>query len=174
MFNRDNGNDGHTHPLGFERHIDNDLVDAAVREQQKAIGWAEHEVAQDHLAKPLHMLEEHRLALSVRADHEVVKRQGKLDNRVKAREAAMAREHLFDEDARVSRAEEMDETIACNGLRTKLGGALDVVHLGRFDAVEDRFRLCDVIKRSNWHVHYPYLKNYSILSCDCLQELTLE
>jgi hypothetical protein len=51
---------------------------------------------------------------------------------MKAREAPVTREHLFDKNARVPGAEEVDKPIACNRLRAPLGGTFDVVHLGRF------------------------------------------
>jgi hypothetical protein len=50
-------------------------------------------------------------------------------------------EHLFDENARVSRAKEMDESITGDGLRTELGGAFDGIQLGGFDPIEDGFCL---------------------------------
>jgi len=57
----------------------------------------------------------------------------------------MAREHLFDKDARVPRPKEMDESIACDGLRTDFRGAFDDIQLSGFDPVEDRFGLRNVI-----------------------------
>ena len=59
--------------FGFERDIHNDFVDTTVREKQKAIGWTEDKVAQDHLTEAFHVFEEHRLALPIRADDKVVK-----------------------------------------------------------------------------------------------------
>src|SRR5688572_23372445 len=102
------------------------------------------------------MLEEHSLALPVRADDEVMKCQRQFNNRVEARETPMTREHLFDEDARMSRSKKMDEPISRDGLRADFSCAFDVVHLSRFDPVEDRFRLREVIKRGIWHINYPY------------------
>ena len=60
---------------------------------------------------------------------------------MKARETSVTREHLFDEDARVSRAKKMDEPISCDGLRANFGSMFDGIHLRGFDAVQDGFGL---------------------------------
>ena len=90
------------------------------------------------------MLEEHGLPLAVRADHQVVVGEGELDDGMEAGEAAVAGEHLFDNDARMSRAEEVDESVACNGIGTDFGGPLDGIELRGFDSFEDGFRLGEI------------------------------
>ena len=72
MFERDDRDDGHILAFGFERHVDDDFVNAAVGEDQEAIGWREDEVTHDDLAESLDVFEEHGLTLTVRADDEVM------------------------------------------------------------------------------------------------------
>lgn len=141
MLNGDDCDDGHVLSFGFERNVHDDFVDAAVGEEQEAIGRAEDKVTQDDLTETLDVFEEHRLALPVRTDDEVVIREREFDDGMEAGETAVTREHLFDENARVSRAEEMDKPIARDALRAKVGGAFDGVELSRFDALEDGFGL---------------------------------
>src|SRR5688500_6909455 len=145
MLNGNNRDDLHVQSFGFESNIDHHLINATVREKQKTIWRTKNEVAKDHLAEALHVLKEHGLSLSIGADNEVVKRERQIVDRMEARETPMTREHLFDKDPRVARAEEMDQAIARDGLRAKLGSAFDGVHLRRFDPVEDRFGLGYVI-----------------------------
>jgi hypothetical protein len=67
---------------------------------------------------------------------------------MKAREAAVTREHFFDEDTRVSRAKEVNEAISGNCLGANFGSAFDGIQLSRFDAVEAGFGLIDVFNSS--------------------------
>src|SRR5688572_12973309 len=99
MFHRDHCDYRHVESFGFERHIHNDFVHTAVGEQQKAVGFTKHKVAQDHLTEAFHMLEEHCLTLSVRTHDQVVKGKRELHNGMKAGETAVTREHLLHEDA---------------------------------------------------------------------------
>jgi hypothetical protein len=64
---------------------------------------------------------------------------------MESREAAMAREHFFDKDARVARAKQVDESVAGNRIRADLRSAFDGVQLRGFDAVEDSFGLINII-----------------------------
>ena len=73
MFHRNDCNDGQIESFGFECNIDDDLIDTAIGVDQKTVGRTEHKVTQNDLTKSLHVFEEHRLALSVRAHDEIVK-----------------------------------------------------------------------------------------------------
>src|SRR5262245_8148156 len=121
MLYRDHRDDRHIESFGFEGNIHNDLVDAAVGKKQKTIGWAEHKVAKNYLTKTFHMLEEHCLALSIRADNEVMKCEGQLNDGMEPWKTSVTRKHLLDENTRVPRAKQVDQSISCNGLRANFG-----------------------------------------------------
>src|SRR5215216_1928573 len=172
MLDRHDSHHRHSQSFRFKSNIHDDFIDSAVREEQKTIRRTEHKVTQNDLTKPFHVFEEHRLALSVRANDEIVKREGQLDDRMEAGETSMTREHLFDKNARVSCGKKMNEPISRDRLGAHLRCLFNPIHLCGFNPVEDLFCLCEVIKRGIWHIEYPYLKNHSIASCGCLQELT--
>jgi hypothetical protein len=143
------GNDGNYRKIksfGFERNIYNDFVDATVGKEQKAIWSTEDEVAQNDLSEAFDMFEKHCLALPVRANNEVVIRKREFDNGMEARKTAMARKHLFNEDARVTRAKEVDQSISGDSLCAYFSGMFDRFHLRGLNAIEDRFCLSHVIK----------------------------
>src|SRR5262245_3361084 len=137
MLYRDHRDDRHIESFGFEGNIHNDFVDAAVGKKQKTIGWAEHKVAKNDLTKTFHVLEEHCLSLSVRADHEVMKGEGELDDGMETWKTSMPREHLLDENPRVPCAKQVDQSISRDGLRAKFSCAFDNIHLSRFDPIEN-------------------------------------
>ena len=121
----------------LQRHLDDNLVDAAVGEDDEAVGRCQDEVAQDDLAQPFDMLQEHGLALAVGADDLVVVGQRQFDDGVEAGEAAVAREHLLDEHARVAGAEEVHQAVAGDGVRADVGGACQGVELCVLDALDN-------------------------------------
>src|SRR5262249_54116958 len=53
------------------------------------------------------IFKEHRLTLAIRPDDEIVETQGKFDDGIEAGERPVARPHLLDEDAAVTRAEQV-------------------------------------------------------------------
>ena len=112
VIQRDHGDHGQGEPPGLQRHVDDDLVDAAVGVDEERVGRAEHEIPQDHLPQPLHMFEEHGLPLAVGAHDDVVVGQRQLHDGMEARKAAVAREHLLDEDTRVAGPEEVHQAAA--------------------------------------------------------------
>ena len=65
------------------------------------------EISQDAFGQPAHVFQEHRLPLAVGADDEIVKRQRQFDDRIEARERAVARPHFLDHDAAVPGAEDV-------------------------------------------------------------------
>ena len=81
--------------------------------------WPEAEVAEDDLGQSGHALDEHGLLLTVRADHLGVERHRQLHDGIEAREAAVAREHLLDRDARVAGAEEVHQPVRGDGVRAE-------------------------------------------------------
>ena len=81
----------------------------------------EAEVAQDDLGQAGHALDEHRLPLAVGAHHLGVEGHRQLHDGVEAGEAAVAREHLLDRDARVAGAEEMHQAVARRWSRHTVG-----------------------------------------------------
>ncbi len=98
---------------------------AAGREDDHHVVRPEREVRQDDLGEPGRPLDEHRLALAVRADDLGVERHRQLDHRVEARVRAVAREHLLDRDARVARPEQVDEAIGGDRVGAPAAGRLD-------------------------------------------------
>src|SRR5215213_4266342 len=98
MLNRNDCDHRHLESLCFEDDIYNDFIDAAIREKQEAIRCTENKIAKNDLAKTFHVFKEHRLALSIRANNEVVKCERQFDDRVEAGETPMTGKHLFDED----------------------------------------------------------------------------
>ena len=81
--------------------------------------------AEDALGEAGNIFEEHRLALAVRADDEVVERKRQLDDGIKARERSVAGPHLLDEDAGMAAAEEVDHAAGLDGFGEPVGGGLD-------------------------------------------------
>jgi len=75
MIEGDDCDDGHAESFCFKRHIDHDLVDAAVGVKQKTIGRSENEITQNDLTKAFDMFEEHRLSLTVRANNQIMESQ---------------------------------------------------------------------------------------------------
>src|SRR5271166_2305003 len=82
----------------------------------------DREVAPEHRAEALDVLQEHRLALPVGADHMVVIAHRQLDDRVEPRERPVAGKHLLDGDPRMPRAEDMHQPAGQDGRRESLGG----------------------------------------------------
>ena len=88
-------------------------------------------------SEPLHVLQEHRLPLPVRADDRVVKGHRQLDDRVEPRERPVAREHLLDGHPRMPGPEDVDQASGQDRLGEPLAAALtDRGELGRFDRVQ--------------------------------------
>ena len=69
-------------------HLDRHGRPAAGAEDEHRVGRAELEVGQDPLRETLHALDEHRLALAVRAHDLRVERHRELDDRVEARDTS--------------------------------------------------------------------------------------
>ena len=90
---------------------------------------AEAEVVEDDLGQAGHALDEHGLALAVGAHHVGVVRHRQLHDGMEAREAAVAREHLLDRDARVARAEEVHEAVRGDGRGAQLRRVLERLRL---------------------------------------------
>ena len=70
---------------------------------------------------------------------------------MKAWKTTVTREHLFDENARVACAKQMDESITCDGLRTNFSGVFDRIHLRGADPFKNELSLVDIFKRGVCH-----------------------
>jgi hypothetical protein len=92
------GQGDHEHPLqpGLDRHVDGHGVAAAARDGQQRVVTRDREVAPELRAEALDVLQEHRLALPVGADHGVVIAHRQLDDRVEPRERPVTGKHLLD------------------------------------------------------------------------------
>lgn len=91
------------------------------------------------------------MPLSVRADDEVVVCEREFDNGVEAGKTSVTWEHLFDEDAGVARAEEMDKSIPGDGLSAEFGGAFDGVRLCGADALKNGLCLIKICESRVGH-----------------------
>ncbi len=119
MLDRGDGDHREAAASGSLRHLDRDGGQAADAEDDHHVRRLELEVGEDRLGQPLDALDEHRLSLTIGADDLRVERHRELHDRVEARVRPVAREHLLDGDARVARAEEMDEPPGSDCLRAQ-------------------------------------------------------
>src|SRR5262245_52373466 len=103
----DHANDLQAAPPGALRHLDDDLADAARRDDDHDVPLAEREVAEDLLGVTGRLLQVQALSQTVRADDQVVEGQTQLDDRVPADKTPLPRGHLFAEHAAVADAEKM-------------------------------------------------------------------
>ena len=132
------------------RHLDRHGRRAAGREDHHHVRRAEGEVREDDLGQAGCPLDEHRLALAVRADDLGVERHRQLDHRVEPRVRAVAREHLLDRDARVAGPEQVDEAVVRDRLGAPAAGGLDGLALGRRQALEQDASPRDSHSRAGW------------------------
>jgi hypothetical protein len=146
---RPRGDRDHRQPARarLPRDLDRDGGPAARAEDHHHVLGAQLEVGQDRPGEPLDPLDEHRLALAVRADDLGVVGHAQLDDRVEARVRAVAREHLLDGDPRVARAEEVHQPAAADRPRAEGAGALDLLRLGALDPLEHLARRLDPLCR---------------------------
>ena len=111
----------------------------------------ELEVGEDRLGEPLDPLDEHRLALPVRADHLSVEGHRQLHDRVEAGVGAVAREHLLDGNAGVPGAEEVDEPVPGDRVGAERCHPADGLALA-LEPVEQVFGGPEVPRRLRAHV----------------------
>ena len=116
MFAADDGDDLHAALLEARRHLDGDEVATAGRDNERGIRGREIEVAQDAFGEAGDVFEEHRLALAVRADDEIMEAQRELDDGIEARKRTVTRPHLLHENPAVARAEEVNHAPGENRL----------------------------------------------------------
>ena len=83
------------------------------------------EVSQNPFGQPGDIFEEHRLALTVRAHHQIVKAERKLNDRIETGKRAVARPHLLDHYPAVTGAEKMHHPPGEDGLRKPFGCSFD-------------------------------------------------
>ena len=105
----------------FNRHD----IAAARRSHQRRVLRQQIEVPQNPLGQSADVLQKHRLPLAVRPDDEVVEAERQLDNGVEAGKGPVTRPHFLDQDAAVSRTEQMHHSPRQNCLRKPVGGLLN-------------------------------------------------
>jgi hypothetical protein len=111
-------------------HFDGDDVAAAGGDDQGGVLGVEVEIAEDAFGEAGHVFEEHGLALAVRTDHQVMEAEGEFDDRVEAREGAVAGPHFLDQDSAVAGAEEVDHASGEDGGGEPVGSLPDQAQLG--------------------------------------------
>ena len=117
------------------RDLDRDRRRPAVAEDEHDVRRRELEVREDALGKTFHPLDEHRLALPIRADDLRVKRHRQLDERIEARVRAVAWEQLLDRHARMAGAERVDEPAGRDRVRAQPARRVERLRL-RLQTVE--------------------------------------
>ena len=125
----DNRHHRHAAALKFLPHLHRHQIAAAARNHQRAVHLTQREIPQNARGQSAHILEEHRLALAIRADHPVVKRQRQFHDGIPAWERPVARPHLLHHDATVSAAENMDHAPGENARGKQIRGARDGIGL---------------------------------------------
>src|SRR4051794_20299156 len=151
MLAADQADDSHFSFFEFFGHFDGHDIAAARRNNKGGVLVGKIEVPQDPFCEPGDVLEEHCLALAVRADHEVMKTEGEFDDRIESGERSVTGPHLLNEDAAVSRAEQMDHAAGENGFAKPFGGLLNLELLERHD-VEQFPTALKVLCRRRDHV----------------------
>ena len=115
VLSADDGDDFQAAELELLGHLDGDDVAAAGRGDKGAVGRVNIEVAQDALREAGDIFEEHGLALAIGADHDVMKRERKLDDGVEAGEGSVAGPHFLDENSAVPATENMHHSPGQDG-----------------------------------------------------------
>src|SRR5260370_41214370 len=90
----DHPDDRKSSALGPLGHFDNDLTDAARRDDDERVIWPEGEVPQNLFCIARRLFQVQALTQTVRTDDWIVVRQAQLENRVPSNEAAHARGHF--------------------------------------------------------------------------------
>ena len=112
-------------------HLDGHGGEAARREHHHDVVGPKPEIREDDLGEAWRPLDEHRLALAVRADHLGVERHRQLDDRVEPRIRAVAGEHLLHGDPRVAGPEQVHEPVGGDRVGAPVARGLDRLRLGR-------------------------------------------
>ena len=127
---RRHGDDRQASRLRTDRNLDRHRGQPAGAEDDHHVRRPELEVGEDRLGEPFDPLDEHRLALTVRADDLRVEGQRELHDRMEAGIGAVAREHLLDGDAGMAGSEEVDEPVRGDRVGTERRGPADGARSG--------------------------------------------
>jgi hypothetical protein len=81
---RNDGHHAHAAKLELLSHLDRHHIAATRRHDESGVQGGDLVVAQDSLCETGHILEEHRLALPVRANHKIVETQTQFHDRIES------------------------------------------------------------------------------------------
>jgi len=140
VLHRGDGHHGKAPAARALSDLDRNGGETADAEHDHHVGRLELEVREDDLGQPFHPLDEHRLPLAVGADDLRMEGHRELHDRVETGEGAVAREQLLDGDARVARAEGVDEAAHADRVGAQLARLRQGVRLRLLDPPQQRGR----------------------------------